>query len=187
LRFPGQCYDAETGLHYNYFRDYDPKIGRYVQSDPIGLEGGLNIYAYALANPSSYIDPNGLEVCGKCAPGSYDCLIYGGNVCENSNAPSISEINETTRLVNQADKTCFMKCSFFEALIGEGAVVAGTKAAEKASKSPNPQVSKAGKAGVKVIPYVGQAYSVATLPSTVKKCARECQPKACPFKEANIK
>ena len=47
LRFPGQYYDAETGLHYNYFRDYDPSVGRYVESDPIGLEGGSNTYRYA--------------------------------------------------------------------------------------------------------------------------------------------
>ena len=60
-RLPGQYYDAESGLNYNYHRDYDPTIGRYVQSDPIGLVGGNNTYAYALLNPSRYSDRKGLD------------------------------------------------------------------------------------------------------------------------------
>ncbi|MBV6825364.1 RHS repeat-associated core domain-containing protein [Pseudomonas sp. PD9R] len=61
LRFPGQYYDNETDLHYNYFRNYNPKTGRYVESDPIGLKGGLNSYGYANGNPLKYIDPLGME------------------------------------------------------------------------------------------------------------------------------
>ncbi len=62
LRLPGQYFDKETGLHQNYFRDYDPSLAIYKESDPIGLRGGLNTYGYAMASPVQYADATGLDV-----------------------------------------------------------------------------------------------------------------------------
>ncbi|HDL00632.1 MAG TPA: hypothetical protein ENH23_00165, partial [candidate division Zixibacteria bacterium] len=63
LRFPGQYYDEETGLHYNYFRDYNPVIGRYVESDPIGIKQGMNhLYLYVGNNPVNFADAYGLFI-----------------------------------------------------------------------------------------------------------------------------
>ena len=76
LRLPGQYYDWETALHYNMMRDYDPSIGRYVESDPIGIKGGLNTYAYVRGNSLSYVDPEGLA--SSCPLPTVRCDGKGG-------------------------------------------------------------------------------------------------------------
>ena len=62
MRFPGQYADKEIGLVYNDFRDYSPQIGRYVQSDPLGLRAGMNTFGYVDGNPLIYVDPSGLDI-----------------------------------------------------------------------------------------------------------------------------
>ncbi|RRD55660.1 RHS repeat-associated core domain-containing protein, partial [Comamonadaceae bacterium OH2545_COT-014] len=61
LRFPGQYYDEETGTHYNFHRDYKPNLGRYLQSDPIGLKAGVNLFAYVDLRPLIWMDSLGLK------------------------------------------------------------------------------------------------------------------------------
>ena len=76
IRFPGQYLDEETGWHYNWNRYYDPKIGRYITSDPIGHAGGLNLYEYASSNALRMMDPFGFEV------------YYQGNLLANQHVQS---------------------------------------------------------------------------------------------------
>ena len=59
LRFPGQFFQIESGLHYNWHRHYDPTLGRYTQGDPLGFVDGPSVYAYAKNNPVMYTDPDG--------------------------------------------------------------------------------------------------------------------------------
>ena len=62
LRFPGQWFQLESGLHQNWMRDYDPTLGRYIQADPLGLVDGASVYRYALQSPARYIDPRGESI-----------------------------------------------------------------------------------------------------------------------------
>ncbi|KRA82123.1 hypothetical protein ASD78_02335 [Lysobacter sp. Root667] len=78
MRFPGQRYDAATGLNYNYFRDYDAGSGRYVQSDPIGLRGGINTFSYAGNSSLSSMDPFGLATQYGIGPSGTIALLPAG-------------------------------------------------------------------------------------------------------------
>jgi RHS repeat-associated protein len=84
FRFPGQYYDQETGLHYNYFRYYDPSTGRYITPDPIGLEGGINLFSYAANNPINHIDTRGLRV------------FYNGHVVNTSMEVHLEILSQAT-------------------------------------------------------------------------------------------
>jgi RHS repeat-associated protein len=77
LRMAGQYYDAESTLFYNWNRYYNPATGRYISSDPIGLEGGINTFLYAAASPVMYIDPEGLQAALACVAGPNPVCIAG--------------------------------------------------------------------------------------------------------------
>jgi RHS repeat-associated protein len=76
LRFPGQYYDEELNMNYNYFRHYQPETGRYIQSDPLGIAGGVNGYEYGINNPLMMIDPLGLAASSFCT----SAFQFAGNV-----------------------------------------------------------------------------------------------------------
>lgn len=78
FRYAGQYFDQETGLHYNYHRYYDPKTGRYLRSDPIGLAGGINPYVYANLNPINLTDPLGLDTWSGAGDEVGGFLGFGG-------------------------------------------------------------------------------------------------------------
>lgn len=133
LRFPGQYYDAETGLHYNYFRDYSPSLGRYIESDPIGLGGGLNTYGYVSGNPVSLTDSR-----GECPW----CIAFGVGVyltAEQANAPSSDESAYSTSSLDYLENG-FLAAGLIPrgigALAGKCVVDAG-KTADRFRRTPN--------------------------------------------------
>jgi len=133
FRFPGQYYDPETGLHYNYFRYYNPQNGRYITPDPIGLEGGINLFTYVGNNPVNRIDPtgHGAIAVGACVVLTIGDAVYTGyslnklqkeieklreekqklsKACESKNL-SAKELENLLDQINEIDKQIIKKLS----------------------------------------------------------------------------
>lgn len=149
LRFPGQQYDGIAGLYYNYFRDYDAGTGRYVESDPIGLDGGLNTFVYAGANTLSYFDASGespiaiplAELClgnpacavpaGAATGVALTCL-FNPDLCKTASALACEDVSN---VVNE----------FLKPLLSQDKKLTPGDIKKLKEKGHNPEVLKGGK------------------------------------------
>lgn len=115
IRFPGQYYQTETGLNYNYLRDYDPMVGRYVESDPSGLRGGINTYVYVEDDPVDGIDPFGRSKvygnwCGGDWTGGYTQEF--NDLTPNQIRNALAAIDPLDAACERHDK-CYARCRLF--------------------------------------------------------------------------
>ena len=192
VRLAGQYSDLETGLHYNYFRDYDPNIGRYVKSDPIGLRGGYNTYVYVSNNPLRISDPLGLR--GMCGIGSRPVPMPGSErdypdtaLCVDDPSEDIFDpknqycptgeckvLDPSTNAV-PGDDTCEGKCDSFLAAckLGTVGISAAAVAAELACTASN--VGAVGcMVGANAMAALAQAAALAECDRVYKLCMERC-------------
>ncbi len=148
-RFPGQLNDPETGFHYNYFRDYDPSIGRYLQSDPFGLAGGLNTYGYVGGNPVNYYDPD-----GKLAAAIIPLVIYGVPIVATAiclTSPDLCRVPDIDQFLNWIGNVCPLPSDWYDRpLLNESSDDSNGDQSSRPTKEPKPNIS--GEEGAKDVP-----------------------------------
>ena len=110
-----QYYDQETGKHYNYFRDYDPATGRYIQSDPIGVLGGINTYSYVKGNPTAYSDERGLLATWDHHAITYNSAKKHGASDAQATALALAVVN-----VDKGTQTSRPEHTLHHAMVGDG-------------------------------------------------------------------
>jgi RHS repeat-associated protein len=111
LRFPGQWFQAETGLHQNWMRDYDPTTGRYLQAGPLGLVDGASVYGYALANPGRYVDPRGEDACyTDQRTGKQVCVRSSETYCPTGECAVLDPLNNLSESFREQYDQCHSEC-----------------------------------------------------------------------------
>lgn len=137
-RMPGQYFDAETGLYYNYFRYYDTETGRYLTPDPIGLEGGINPYVYVKNNPLNNIDPYGLsDECSNARSNTYTFVEKNGDVVTVYNDIDIYAIFVNGELVYAEENHSMMSGAYRGVGALGGAIVGRIRLKVKAGVPKN--------------------------------------------------